>query len=284
LPAYRPTRLTVCGRSVFGCRLHPRNEARATLPLVWFAAYASAPVSRDAKKGARARLWRCDQNLRICGARLTRCTARLPWTWLVRPCCLDTATNQALSFEIERAAVDSIKPSPSIQPHDRLPQLPARPNCFRKSPRPDLPERNLGSETLAARSCPLLLPSPRHTRRAARSDAMAAENYWRYADARQQQQAMVAAAAAAAGMAPAATVAAAQTVGSAAAAMNQQAAAAAMAQQAAAAPPLKRARPDFGGSCPPPLFLYGTITRSCFFCGYFPPPTPISSLPVLCGI
>jgi hypothetical protein len=50
LPAYRPTRLTVCGRSVFGCRLHPRNQARATLPLVWFAAYASAPVSRDAKK------------------------------------------------------------------------------------------------------------------------------------------------------------------------------------------------------------------------------------------
>ncbi|KAJ1269513.1 hypothetical protein BS78_07G217800 [Paspalum vaginatum] len=77
---------------------------------------------------------------------------------------------------------------------------------------------------------------------------MAAENYWRYADARQQQQAMVAAAAAAAGMAPAATVAAAQTVGGAAAGMNQQAAAAAaaaMAQQAAA-PPLKRARPDFG--------------------------------------
>jgi hypothetical protein len=50
LPAYRPTRLTVCGRSVFGCRLHPRNQARGTLPLVWFAAYASAPVSRDAKK------------------------------------------------------------------------------------------------------------------------------------------------------------------------------------------------------------------------------------------
>ncbi|CAO2183949.1 unnamed protein product [Urochloa humidicola] len=72
---------------------------------------------------------------------------------------------------------------------------------------------------------------------------MAAENYWRYADARQQQQAMVAAAAAAAGMAPAATVAAAQTVGGAAGGMNPQAAA--MAQQAAA-PPLKRARPDFG--------------------------------------
>jgi hypothetical protein len=50
LPAYRPTRVTVCGRSVFGCRLHPRNQARATLPLVWFAAYGSAPVSRDAKK------------------------------------------------------------------------------------------------------------------------------------------------------------------------------------------------------------------------------------------
>jgi len=78
---------------------------------------------------------------------------------------------------------------------------------------------------------------------------MAAENYWRYADARQQQQAMVAAAAAAAGMAPAATVTAAQTVGGPAAGMNPQAAAA-MAQQAAA-PPLKRARPDFGGSCPP---------------------------------
>ncbi|XP_062195765.1 RNA-binding protein 1-like [Phragmites australis] len=68
---------------------------------------------------------------------------------------------------------------------------------------------------------------------------MAAENYWRYADARQQQQAMVAAAA---GMAPAASVAAAQSVAG-AAAMPQQAAA--MAQQAAA-PPLKRARPDFG--------------------------------------
>jgi hypothetical protein len=95
---------------------------------------------------------------------------------------------------------------------------------------------------------------------------MAAENYWRYADARQQQQAMVAAAAAAAGMAPAATVAAAQTVGSAAAAMNQQAAAAAMAQQAAAAaPPLKRARPDFGGSCPPDLAFF------CLFGGYIPP-------------
>nr|CAB3481644.1 unnamed protein product [Digitaria exilis] len=74
---------------------------------------------------------------------------------------------------------------------------------------------------------------------------MAAENYWRYADARQQQQAMVAAAAAAAGMAPSATVAGAQTIGAAAAGINQQAAAAAMAQQAAA-PPLKRARPDFG--------------------------------------
>ncbi|CAO2164968.1 unnamed protein product [Urochloa humidicola] len=75
---------------------------------------------------------------------------------------------------------------------------------------------------------------------------MAAENYWRYADARQQQQAMVAAAAAAAGMAPAATVAAAQTVGSAAGGMNPQAAAAAAMAQQAAAPPLKRARPDFG--------------------------------------
>uniref|UniRef100_A0A0E0ENN5 RRM domain-containing protein n=2 Tax=Oryza TaxID=4527 RepID=A0A0E0ENN5_9ORYZ len=69
---------------------------------------------------------------------------------------------------------------------------------------------------------------------------MAAENYWRFADAR-QQQAMVAAAAAAAGMAPtAATVA---TAGQAAAGMPPQAA---MAQQAAAAPPLKRARPDYG--------------------------------------
>jgi len=51
-------------------------------------------------------------------------------------------------------------------------------------------------------------------------------------------------------MAPAATVTASQTVGGPAAGMNPQAAAAAMAQQAAA-PPLKRARPDFGGSCPP---------------------------------
>ncbi|XP_062191741.1 RNA-binding protein 1-like [Phragmites australis] len=71
---------------------------------------------------------------------------------------------------------------------------------------------------------------------------MAAENYWRYADARQQQQAMVAAAAAAAGMGPSQTVNTAQTV-AAAAGMAQQAAA--MAQQAAA-PSLKRARPDFG--------------------------------------
>ena len=101
---------------------------------------------------------------------------------------------------------------------------------------------------------------------------MAAENYWRYADARQQQQAMVAAAAAAAGMAPAATVTAAQTVGGPAAGMNPQAAAAAMAQQAAA-PPLKRARPDFGGSCPPTVLLDG------------PPGTPsISVSPVPCGI
>ncbi|KAL5221768.1 hypothetical protein ABZP36_026481 [Zizania latifolia] len=70
---------------------------------------------------------------------------------------------------------------------------------------------------------------------------MAAENYWRFADAR-QQQAMVAAAAAAAaaGMAPAGSVA---TVGSVASGMPPQAA---MAQQAAAAPPLKRARPDYG--------------------------------------
>ncbi|KAL6646294.1 hypothetical protein ACP70R_017902 [Stipagrostis hirtigluma subsp. patula] len=73
---------------------------------------------------------------------------------------------------------------------------------------------------------------------------MAAENYWRYAEARQQQQqAMVAAAAAAAGMAPAQTVNTAQTVAAAAAGMAPQAAA--MAQQAAA-PPLKRPRPDFG--------------------------------------
>ncbi|TVU04710.1 hypothetical protein EJB05_47841 [Eragrostis curvula] len=71
---------------------------------------------------------------------------------------------------------------------------------------------------------------------------MAAENYWRYADARQQQQAMVAAAAAAAGMAPQQAVNPAQSV-AAAAGMNPQAAA--MAQQAAA-PPLKRARPDYG--------------------------------------
>ncbi|KAL5231813.1 hypothetical protein ABZP36_030589 [Zizania latifolia] len=70
---------------------------------------------------------------------------------------------------------------------------------------------------------------------------MAAENYWRFADAR-QQQAMVAAAAAAAaaGMAPTGTVATAGTVPS---GMPPQAA---MAQQAAAAPPLKRARPDYG--------------------------------------
>jgi hypothetical protein len=60
--------------------------------------------------------------------------------------------------------------------------------------------------------------------------AMAAENYWRYAEARQQQQAMVA---------PAQT---AQSV----------AAAAAMNPQQAAAPPLKRARPGFGGSSPLP--------------------------------
>ena len=107
---------------------------------------------------------------------------------------------------------------------------------------------------------------------------MAAENYWRYADARQQQQAMVAAAAAAAGMAPGATVAAAQTVGSAAAAMNQQAAAAAMAQQAAAAaPPLKRARPDFGGSCPPDLTLFFVCLVAIF-------PPLISSFAVLCII
>ncbi|KAF0898307.1 hypothetical protein E2562_007159 [Oryza meyeriana var. granulata] len=69
---------------------------------------------------------------------------------------------------------------------------------------------------------------------------MAAENYWRFADAR-QQQAMVAAAAAAAGMAP--TAATVVTAGTAAAGMPPQAA---MAQQAAAAPPLKRARPDYG--------------------------------------
>jgi hypothetical protein len=70
---------------------------------------------------------------------------------------------------------------------------------------------------------------------------MAAENYWRYAEARQQQQqAMVAAAAA--GMAPAQTVNPAQSV----------AAAAAMNPQQAAAPPLKRARPGFGGSSPLP--------------------------------
>jgi hypothetical protein len=60
--------------------------------------------------------------------------------------------------------------------------------------------------------------------------------------------------------------------------MNQQAAAAAMAQQAAAAaPPLKRARPDFGGSCPPDLaFLFVCLVA------IFPP--PISSLAVLCII
>ncbi|KAM0871327.1 hypothetical protein ACQ4PT_039457 [Festuca glaucescens] len=77
---------------------------------------------------------------------------------------------------------------------------------------------------------------------------MAAENYWRYADAR-QQQAMVAAAAAAAGMAPAATVAQATT---AAVGMHQhqhqhqQAALAQQQQQQSAAPSLKRARPDYG--------------------------------------
>jgi hypothetical protein len=82
-------------------------------------------------------------------------------------------------------------------------------------------------------------PSPRD-----HSLAMAAENYWRYAEARQQQQQAMAAAAA--GMAPAQTLNPAHSV-AAAAAMNPQAAA--MAQQAAA-PPLKRARPGFGGSRP----------------------------------
>jgi hypothetical protein len=82
-------------------------------------------------------------------------------------------------------------------------------------------------------------PSPRD-----HSLAMAAENYWRYAEARQQQQQAMAAAAA--GMAPAQTLNPAHSV-AAAAAMNPQAAV--MAQQAAA-PPLKRARPGFGGSWP----------------------------------
>ncbi|XP_044956186.1 nuclear speckle RNA-binding protein A-like isoform X1 [Hordeum vulgare subsp. vulgare] len=81
---------------------------------------------------------------------------------------------------------------------------------------------------------------------------MAAENYWRYADAR-QQQAMVAAAAAAAGMAPAATVGQAATAAGGMQQHQHQHQQAAMAQQQqqqqqqqAAAPSLKRARPDYG--------------------------------------
>uniref|UniRef100_A0A0D9XAH7 RRM domain-containing protein n=1 Tax=Leersia perrieri TaxID=77586 RepID=A0A0D9XAH7_9ORYZ len=81
---------------------------------------------------------------------------------------------------------------------------------------------------------------------------MAAENYWRFADARQQQA--MAAAAAAAGMAP--TAATAATVGTAAAGMPPQAS---MVQQAAAAPPLKRARPD-----------YGDVTAGQDMTGYYP--------------
>ncbi|CAM0911738.1 unnamed protein product [Alopecurus aequalis] len=78
---------------------------------------------------------------------------------------------------------------------------------------------------------------------------MAAENYWRYADAR-QQQAMVAAAAAAAGMAPAATVAQAASAGVGMQQHQHQHQQAALAQQQqqqqSAAPSLKRARPDYG--------------------------------------
>lgn len=69
---------------------------------------------------------------------------------------------------------------------------------------------------------------------------MAAENYWRFADAR-QQQAMVAAAAAAAGWPHGGDCRDGRP------GRGGHAPQAAMAQQAAAAP-LKRARPDYGGS------------------------------------
>lgn len=165
--------------------------------------------------------------------------------------------------------------SPKSQQHQHPPSLSFSNLYPQKVAPPDLPERllfSLGfsrSETLASAQASSPLVSSRLAAPAARYEPgdMAAENYWRYADARQQQQAMVAAAAAAAGMAPVASVAAAQTVGGAAAGMNQHqqaaVAAAAMAQQAAA-PPLKRARPDFGGSLPPSSLLLDRPPRSAF--------------------
>jgi hypothetical protein len=107
--------------------------------------------------------------------------------------------------------------SPGGTEHDRYGPFQLPPRTGAANPSLSLPPSlPVCSETLAAPRDEVL--------------AMAAENYWRYAEARQQQQAMVA---------PAQT---AQSV----------AAAAAMNPQQAAAPPLKRARPGFGGSSPLP--------------------------------